>query len=134
MPSGGSGAAPAGASGDGPVVGLIANPVSARDIRRVIGNAGTMQIADRVNVVLRVLAALGACGVGRVLVMPDRKGIRTGLERAVAREHNLHHRLPEVEFVDMRVSSTVVDTVVASTAMAAAGVAAIVVLGGDGTH
>ena len=44
-------------------IGIIANPVSARDIRRVIANASNLQIADRVNIVLRVLggAAAAAC-------------------------------------------------------------------------
>jgi predicted polyphosphate/ATP-dependent NAD kinase len=35
-------------------IGIIANPVSARDIRRVVANAGNLQITDRVNIVLRV--------------------------------------------------------------------------------
>jgi predicted polyphosphate/ATP-dependent NAD kinase len=115
-------------------VGLIANPVSARDIRRVIANASTLQVADRSSIVLRVLAALGACGVGRVLAMPDRKGIRALLERGIERERRLGHHLPLVEFLDMPVTTTVRDTCEAAAAMAAAGVAAIVVLGGDGTH
>ena len=42
-----------------PTIGIIANPVSARDIRRVIANASNLQIADRVNIVLRVLAGAG---------------------------------------------------------------------------
>ncbi len=46
-----------------PWVGIIANPVSARDIRRVIANAASLQITDRANIVLRVLACLKACGV-----------------------------------------------------------------------
>jgi predicted polyphosphate/ATP-dependent NAD kinase len=47
-----------------PTIGIIANPVSARDIRRVIANANNLQIADRVNIVLRVLASAASCGVG----------------------------------------------------------------------
>ena len=46
-----------------PTIGIIANPVSARDIRRVIANASNLQITDRANIVLRVLAGLQACGV-----------------------------------------------------------------------
>ena len=45
-------------------VGIIANPVSARDIRRVIANATSLQITDRANIVLRVLTCLKAAGVG----------------------------------------------------------------------
>jgi len=115
-------------------VGLVANPVSAHDIRRVIANATSLQVADRANIVLRVLAGLAASGVDSVMVMPDRKGITALLERNLARERRLGRRLPEVRIVDMTVTTTVDDTLGATAAMCDAGVAAIVVLGGDGTH
>ena len=115
-------------------VGLVANPVSAHDIRRVIANASSLQIADRANIVLRVLAGLAAAGVGSVTVMPDRKGITALLERNLARERNLGRALPEVRVLDMPVTTTVEDTLRATAEMVDAGVAALVVLGGDGTH
>ena len=58
----------------GPVVGIIANPVSARDIRRIIAHAGNLQITDRANIVLRILAGLAATGVGQVVMMPENAG------------------------------------------------------------
>lgn len=117
-----------------PTIGMIANPVSARDIRRVVANANNLQIADRVNIVLRVLAAAGSCGVGKVLMMPDKGGIAAMLSRSLERERSLNHHFPQVEFLDLDVNSTVEDTFGAARKMRAAGVAAIVVLGGDGTH
>ena len=116
------------------MVGLVANPVSAHDIRRITANASSLQIADRANIVLRVLAGLSATGVDTVVVMPDRKGITSLLQRNLARERNLGRPLPEVRILDMPVTTTVDDTLCATAAMADAGVAAIVVLGGDGTH
>lgn len=117
-----------------PTIGLIANPVSARDIRRVIANASNLQIADRVNIVLRVLTAAHSLGVERVLVMPDNGGIRALLQRHLSRGHGPHQRWPVVEYLDMLPTSTVEDSFQAARLMRAAGVAAIVVLGGDGTH
>jgi predicted polyphosphate/ATP-dependent NAD kinase len=108
--------------------------VSARDIRRVIANASNLAIADRVNIVLRVLTALASQGVSRVLMMPDKGGIRAMLLRHLRREHNLHHHFPEVEFLAMDPTSTVDDTFMAARMMRATGVKAIIVLGGDGTH
>lgn len=114
-----------------PAIGVIANPVSARDIRRVVAHAGNLQITDRVNIVLRLLQAARAAGVGRALLMPDRGGIRALLERHLRRGDA---SLPAIEFLDMEPESSVEDTFAATRALQRAGVAAIVVLGGDGTH
>ena len=116
-------------------VGVIANPVAATDIRRVTANATGMPIGDRANTVLRVMASLGACGVSRVLMMPENGGIRRHLVRSLARERRLGlAELPRLEFTETPVTGTVDDTFAATRAMVAAGVQAIVVLGGDGTH
>ncbi|WP_296650788.1 NAD(+)/NADH kinase [Paraburkholderia sp.] len=117
-----------------PLVGIIANPISARDIRRVIANANSLQLADRVNIVLRLLAALAAGGVGRVLMMPDREGLRVMLQRHLMRAQGPDATLAAVEYLDMPVTGSVDDTLRAAQMMREAGVAAIVVLGGDGTH
>lgn len=114
-----------------PCLGVVANPVSARDIRRVVANAGNLQITDRVNIVLRMLQAARAAGVARALLMPDRGGIRALLERHLRRGDAT---LPEVAWLDFDPTSTVEDTFTATRLLRAAGAAAIVVLGGDGTH
>ena len=76
----------------GPVVGIIANPVSARDIRRVIANATALQITDRANIVLRVLACLKACGVDEVVMMPENGGIRHHVTRGIDRSREPRRR------------------------------------------
>ena len=116
-------------------VGLVANPFSARDIRRVIANAASLQITDRANIVLRVLACLGACGVSEVLAMPERGGIRAHVDRGLERARNTGgERFATVRHLALPVTGTVEDTRRAVRAMVDEGVAAIVVLGGDGTH
>ncbi|WP_284165382.1 hypothetical protein [Frigidibacter sp. SD6-1] len=62
-------------------VGIIANPVSARGIRRIVSHAGNLPINDRANIVLRMLTGLMApiapglieeVGIGGVeKVLPD---------------------------------------------------------------
>ena len=119
----------------GPVVGIIANPVSARDIRRVISHAGSLQITDRASIVLRVLAGLAASGVDEVVMMPDRSGLRGYLTRAMTRAENAAEtKFPELRFLDMKVSGQAADSANAARQMRKMDVAAIIVLGGDGTH
>ena len=119
----------------GSAVGIIANPVSARDIRRVIANATALQITDRANIVLRVLSCLCACGVDQVYLMPENGGIRHHVRRGIDRAENqgLKH-FPRVDYLDYKISGTVEDTFKAARMMMEMGVSAIVILGGDGTH
>lgn len=118
-----------------PVVGIVANPVSARDIRRVVANATSLQIADRANILLRVLAALQACGVRDVLMMPENGGIRAHVDRGMMRARSRGEDIyPALHPVSMPITGTVADTHRATAEMRRAGVSALVVLGGDGTH
>src|SRR5579863_2383188 len=117
-----------------PLVGIIANPVSARDIRRIVANANSLQLADRVNIVLRLLSSLAAGGIPRVLMMPDREGLKVMLERHLARKQGPDAALAAVEFLDMPVTARVDDTFRAARMMREASVDALIVLGGDGTH
>ena len=71
------------------LVGIIANPASGKDVRRLVSHAITVGNQQKVNVVRRVLLALHACGIERVEIMPDVYGIG---ERAL---HALHGR-PDV--------------------------------------
>lgn len=113
------------------LLGVVANPVSARDIRRVVAQAGNLQITDRVNILLRMLQAARSAGVARALLMPDRGGIRALLERHLRRGDA---GLPAIAWLDFEPTSTVEDSFTAARQLLAAGARAIVVLGGDGTH
>jgi predicted polyphosphate/ATP-dependent NAD kinase len=116
-------------------VGIIANPVSARDIRRVVSHAGNLPINDRANIVLRMLTGLATAGVEEVLIMPENGGIRTQLMRVIEREKLYDkRRFPNVTYIDMPVTCTAEDSARAARQMHDEGVGAIVVLGGDGTN
>jgi hypothetical protein len=47
------------------VVGIVANPASGRDIRRLVAGASVFGNADKAGMVFRLLAGLGAAGVTR---------------------------------------------------------------------
>lgn len=119
----------------GPVVGIIANPLSARDIRRVVAHAGGLQTADRASIVICILAGLAASGVDQVIMMPDNVGLSAHLLRAMARIGRTGEAaFPELRFLEMKVTGEAADSATAARRMREIDVAAIIVLGGDGTH
>lgn len=108
-------------------VGIIANPQSGKDIRRLVAHASVFDNNEKINIVRRVLLGLDAVGVLRVVFMPDYFGIG---ERAL---HGLKLSL-EADFVRMSTEWTQSDSTVAAAKMRQAGVRVIITLGGDGTN
>ena len=62
-------------------VGVIANPMSGRDIRRLVASASVFPNAEKASMVVRLTAAAGALGVGRVLVSTDTFGVSAAVLR-----------------------------------------------------
>jgi len=116
------------------VVGVVANPLSGRDIRRLVTQASVFPTAEKANMIQRMLTAFGAVGVQRVLLSTDLGGISSAVFRAIERRRGQDGRWPEVEFLDGQpIRQTAQDTVDAVRRMVAAGAQVIVCLGGDGT-
>jgi predicted polyphosphate/ATP-dependent NAD kinase len=117
------------------VVGLIANPASGRDIRRLTAKASVFPLAEKANMIQRLLGPLGLLGVDRVLMMPDATGIAAQVVRAIETHHAQQlPPWPRVEFVNMPITGGAGDSERAARAMADSGARPVVVLGGDGTH
>ena len=115
-------------------VGLIANPASGRDLRRLVSGASVFTTSEKVHVARRLFSGFGAVGVARVLVMPDSAGLSLGISRAAVQHRpQLTGRWPEIEVLKFEQCNSAVDSVIAAREMVARGVGAIVVLGGDGT-
>ncbi len=109
-------------------VGLIVNPVSGRDIRRLVAQAWVVPQQEKVAIVTRLLGGLRAAGVERVLSMPEPRGIcREAAQRAGG-------NAPRLDELDMPVTGSEADSTAAASSMAEQGVACIVTLGGDGTN
>ena len=116
------------------VVGVVANPLSGRDIRRLVTQASVFPTAEKANMIQRMLTAFGAVGVHRVLLSTDLGGISAAVFRAIGRRRGHEPRWPEVEFLDGQpIRQTAQDTVDAVRRMVTAGARVIVCLGGDGT-
>lgn len=117
----------------GATVGVVANPASGRDIRRLVSGASVFDNAEKGSMVYRLMAGLGAAGVERVLMMPAASGVSESLDRNL-RGHDRERPLPHMEFVEMTVRHDARDTIQAVETMCERGVSAIAVLGGDGTN
>jgi predicted polyphosphate/ATP-dependent NAD kinase len=116
------------------IVGVVANPLSGRDIRRLVTQASVFPTAEKANMIQRMLTALAAVGVHRVLLSTDLGGISAAVFRAIERRRGAGSRWPEVEFLDGQpIRQTAQDTVDAVRRMVTSGARVIVCLGGDGT-
>ncbi|NLG87581.1 MAG: ATP-NAD kinase [Firmicutes bacterium] len=110
-------------------VGIIANPASGKDIRRLVAFGSVFDNEEKVSIVRRILLGLEAADVEEIIIMPDTYGIG---ERAL--EGLGKRRLkPQVELLEMEIGHGGADSTLAAQKMQAISVAAIVVLGGDGT-
>ncbi|HBY95182.1 MAG: NAD(+)/NADH kinase [Ardenticatenaceae bacterium] len=108
-------------------VGIIANPASGKDIRRLVAHGSVFDNDEKVSIVRRVLLGLQAVGVERVWIMPESFGIGPkaldGLRLTL-----------EVALLSMFVTRTQQDSMRAAAMMVEGGARCIVTLGGDGTN
>ena len=109
------------------LVGIIANPASGTDIRRLVAYGSVFNNQEKVRIVRRLLLGLQAAGVHRIGYMPDYYGIveraLDGLQVDMGAE-----RLQFGTKADHR------DSTRAARLLAEQGAGCIVTLGGDGTN
>ncbi len=112
------------------MIGIIANPSSGKDIRRLVSHATTVDNNEKLNIVERIILAAQAYGVRDFLIMPD--AFQIGY---TAMDHlsNLGELTGKIEIVDMKYAGSVDDTILAAAEMEKRNADCIVVLGGDGT-
>lgn len=110
-----------------PSIGIVANPASGKDIRRIVAHGSTFDNHEKINIVRRVLLAVSELGVERVHYLPDLFGIvpraADGIEIQCA-----------LEPLPMPVLGNPGDSLEAAQRLADLEVGAIVTLGGDGTN
>lgn len=112
------------------IVGIIANPASGKDLRRLVASAATVTHTEKINTLVRMLRALDALGVGRALIAPDPGNLgERAREIAAPALRGLH-----VEPVPLPWTlGTRSDSERAAAWLRDNDAACIIVLGGDGT-
>jgi predicted polyphosphate/ATP-dependent NAD kinase len=109
-------------------VGIIVNPASGKDIRRLVSHATIVDNKEKANIVKRAVIAATALGTRQFFIMPDTFMIgRVILE-------SLKDTAAGAELVDMSVSTSSDDTIKAARIMEDKKVSCIILLGGDGTN
>lgn len=109
-------------------VGLIVNPASGKDIRRIVAQGWVVSNQEKVAIVRRILRGLEAAGVAQVYFMPESGGICAGAFS------DLGATGLQAVTLDLPVTYRQEDSTTAAALMAAAGVSCIITLGGDGTN
>lgn len=112
-------------------VGIIANPASGKDIRRLVAYGTVFDNQEKVNIVRRILLGLAAAGVRKVIYMPDYYGI---VPRAVEGLSSKDRPPLDIVPADVPLTCTQQDSAAAAAAMRGSGAGCIVTLGGDGTN
>ncbi|MDA8346623.1 MAG: NAD(+)/NADH kinase [Thermaerobacter sp.] len=111
-------------------VGIIANPAAGKDIRRLVSEATVVTAPEKVALLRRALVGIGAAGVDRVLYLRDAMHL---VDQALAGLSPIRRPNFTAEPLELPLRRSPDDTRRAARAMRDAGVAALLVLGGDGT-
>ena len=117
-------------------IGIVANPMSGRDIRRLVAKASVFPTAEKANMIERILAAAAEVGVKEVLLSTDVGGVSSAVLRSLTARRTSQRALPwpDVEFVELPAhSQTAADSIATVHEMVRRGVRVIICLGGDGT-
>ncbi|MDP9311279.1 MAG: NAD(+)/NADH kinase [Chloroflexota bacterium] len=108
------------------LVGIIANPASGKDIRRVVARGLTVPDHEKINILRRMLVGINALGVDAIRWLPDSAGL---VERAAS---GLQLGA-DARALDQDITNSALDTEAAAAGLRDRGAGCIVVLGGDGT-
>lgn len=112
-------------------IGIIANPASGKDIRRLVSHATVIDNNEKINIVERIVLGAQAIGVDRVYMMPD----SYNMGYRVTDSLNTCDELKcEINVINMMLFDGMEDTLNATEYLEHLGVGCIVTLGGDGTN
>jgi predicted polyphosphate/ATP-dependent NAD kinase len=109
------------------LIGIIANPASGKDIRRLVSAASVFDNQEKRNIVRRVVLGALAAGADQFCYLPDTHRI------AESAFEGLDGRA-RFEPVDSPETGSALDTTRAATRMRERGCGAVITLGGDGTN
>lgn len=109
------------------IVGILVNPRSGSDVRRLLTSAGSSTIEDKVSILRRIIHGAAEAGAEQVVLTRD--------PFSITRRATENLQLPlKLDFLDLPLHHNERDSVDAAQAMQDAGCGSVVSLGGDGTN
>lgn len=112
-------------------IGIIANPASGKDIRRLVSHATVIDNNEKVNIMERIILGAQKFGVEKVFIMPDSSMMGYKVQDKLQSSGEL---TAEIEILNFYIKDAPCDTETAAEMLESLGVGCVVVLGGDGTH
>ena len=110
-------------------VGIIVNPESGRDIRRLVFQALIFSNEEKTNIVARAILALDSLGVDEILLLPDLHGIGAKSRDRINRKLG-----SDVNFIELNPEGNSEDTLRATRMMREEAISCLITIGGDGTN
>ena len=104
-------------------IGIIANPASGKDIRRLVSYATTIDNSEKVNICKRAVLAAEALGVRDVVFMPDTFTIGYSVQYQLEDDKVLNSN---IEVLDFLMDGSVKDTEYAAGLMEDMGVGCVI--------
>lgn len=110
------------------MIGLIVNPASSKDIRRIVALGRVVPTEEKVNLVARFLAGIGGGPTVEVGALDDSAGVTRRAVEVAGR-----HGCPPISWLPVEARGTEADTVGAAEVLRRERVDLVAVVGGDGT-
>ncbi len=110
-----------------PMIGLIINPVSSKDIRRLVALGRVVPVEEKANLVARFLAGVAGGPPTEVVALDDSAGVARRALRMAGRH------APTMSFLDVEAQGNENDTINAASTLRDLGADLVAVVGGDGT-
>jgi predicted polyphosphate/ATP-dependent NAD kinase len=112
-------------------IGIIANPNSGKDIRRLLSYASVIDNSEKINIVERIILGAQSLGVDKVYMLSDFNRIGFKVKDKLSTRKILKC---EIELVELPYYNSFKDTMNITEFMENNDVGCIVTLGGDGTN
>ncbi|MEL7647909.1 MAG: NAD(+)/NADH kinase [Sedimentibacter sp.] len=113
------------------MIGIIANPSSGKDIRRLVAQATVFDNMEKVNIVQRILAVIYTAGLKDVYMMPDAFHISHKASYNIKRGMKIDFDIKEI---GIKFGNDQNDSTQAAAMLSDMGASCIITLGGDGTN